>query len=306
MYSCLPDSPCLLHPISILTWKDGFICVCFIHLTSGCTPWLECVYALVHVYMSTWLPMSTQTNLHSNMERWVPLCGRIFVSHSPHYVASTCMECVHASVHVLMWTWVLNSAQSPMHSDMETWVSVCGTVYVAVISFLFPHLVLECVHALVHVFMPTWVLNYAALPMHNNMEHGCHSVADCVLQSSHFCTCISTWMYVHLTAHVGSSPFEQFHETWVALCVCHNQPISGHSPLLECVHASVHCIYVHLILYFIFIPLCKVTWKDVCPCVLLCDYSSKPTFSPTPWLACVHASVHVLLSTWLSISASPH
>ena len=141
MYSCLPDSPCLLHPISILTWKDGFICVCFIHLTSGCTPWLECVYALVHVYMSTWLPMSTQTNLHSYMERWVPLCGRIFVSHSPHYVASTCMECVHASVHVLMWTWVLNSAPSPMHSDMETWVSVCGTVYVAVISFLFPHLV---------------------------------------------------------------------------------------------------------------------------------------------------------------------
>ena len=92
----------------------------------------------------------------------------------------------------------------------------------------------------------------------------------------------------------------------VALCVCHNQPISGHSPLLECVHASIHCISVHLTLYFIFIPLCKVTWKDVCPCVLLCDYSSNPTFSPTPWLACVHASVHVLLSTWLPISASPH
>ena len=113
--------------------------------------------------------------------------------------------------------------------------------------------------------------------------------------------CMSTWLPMLAPHHLNS-----FMKTWVALCVCHNQPISGHSPLLECVHASVHCIYVHLTLYFIFIPLCKVTWKDVCPCVLLCDYSSKPTFSPTPWLACVHASVHVLLSTWLSISASPH
>ena len=115
---------------------------------------------------------------------------------------------------------------------VSVWYCVCCSHLISV-----PTPCLECVHALVHVFMPTWVLNYAALPMHNNMEHGCHSVADCVLQSSHFCTCISTWMYVHLTAHVGSSPFEQFHEnmggpvclsqsayfwtlTFVRMCTC--------------------------------------------------------------------------------------
>ena len=105
MYSCLSASPCLLHSICILTWKDGFLCVCFIHLLSGCTPWLECVYALVHVYMSTLLPMSTQTSLHSYMETWVPLCGSVFVSHSPHLCSlnlsgmCTCISiCINANL----------------------------------------------------------------------------------------------------------------------------------------------------------------------------------------------------------------
>ena len=40
-------------------------CVCCIHLTSSCTPCLECVYAFVQVYMSTWFPMSTQSGVHS-------------------------------------------------------------------------------------------------------------------------------------------------------------------------------------------------------------------------------------------------
>ena len=147
--------------------------------------------------------------------------------------------------------------------------------------------------------------------MHNNMEHGSQYVADCV------CCCHPTSVHssVHEFMCLPDCPcwlLTIWTVTWkhgwpcVILHVCHNQPISGHTPLLECVHASLHCINVHLTLYFIFIPLCKVTWKDVCPCVLLCDYSSNPTFSPTPWLACLHASVHVLLSTWLSISASPH
>ena len=48
---------------------------------------------------------------------------------------------------------------------------------------------------------------------------------------------------------------------------------------------------------FQFDALCIITWNHGCPCVPLCDYSSNPTFSPTTWLECVHASVHVLLSS---------
>ena len=50
-----------------------------------------------------------------------------------------------------------------------------------------------------------------------------------------------------------------FHPIWTVswkhwcpcgtLCVCHNQPISGNTPLLECVHASVH-VYM-----FIWLPI---------------------------------------------------
>ena len=91
----------------------------------------------------------------------------------------------------------------------------------------------------------------------------------------------------------------------VALCVFHNQPISSHTPLLECVHASVH-VYMSIWLYFIFTPLCIVTWNNLGPFVPLFDYSSNPIFGPTPCLENVHALVHVLLSTWHLMSASPH
>ena len=112
-------------------------CVYSNYSISGNVPWLEFVHASVHVFMSIWLLVSPQTPMHSYTDPWEPPCGSAFVSQSPHYVASTCMECEHASVHVLMWMWVLKIAPSPIHSDMETWVSVCGPLYVAVFSFLF-------------------------------------------------------------------------------------------------------------------------------------------------------------------------
>ena len=43
-------------------------------------------------------------------------------------VPTPCLECVHASLHVLMSTWVPNSAPSPLHSYMETWVPMCDIV----------------------------------------------------------------------------------------------------------------------------------------------------------------------------------
>ena len=158
MYLCSSDSPFQFDALWIVTWKDVCacvaLCVCSNYSILGNTPWFKCVHASVHVFMFIWLPISVWCPVDSYMERCVPLCGSIFVSHSPHYVASTCMECVHAPVHVLMWTWVLNSAPSPIHSYFGSSVWQC--VYC---SYLFSVSTpcLECVHALVHVFMSTWL-----------------------------------------------------------------------------------------------------------------------------------------------------
>ena len=147
-------------------------CVCCHHTTSVCTHWLECVFASVHVWMSTWLRISPQTPMHSYMETWILLYGTVFVSQSTHLCSQTlfrmctcispctslsivmwnhrcpfvvlCMcpnHLIFASVHVFMSTLFSMSAPPPMHSYMETWVSQCGTVCIAVIPLLFPHLV---------------------------------------------------------------------------------------------------------------------------------------------------------------------
>ena len=146
--------------------------------------------------------------------------------------------------------------------------------------------------------------------LHSYKEHRCPCVAH---HTSGPTTCIE---FVHASVHEFMSLFPCLpHSLWilswkhgcpfVALCVCYSHPISCHVPLLECVHASVH-VFSSIWLPIQFDPLCIVTWKHGCPCVAQCMCSSHPTFGPTPWLECIHASEHVLMSTWLPMSASPH
>ena len=42
-------------------------------------------------------------------------------------VATPCLECVHASVHVYMCTQLPMLAQHPMDSYMKTWVPLCDS-----------------------------------------------------------------------------------------------------------------------------------------------------------------------------------
>ena len=159
MYLCPPDCPCQLLPLCIVIWKHGFLCealcVCCSHPTSGPTPWLECVYASVHAFMSTWLPLSPETNIHTYihtyMESWVTLC--LCPSHLIS-VLIPCLECVHASVYVLMSTWVPNSSPSPLHSYMDTWVSVCCTVCMFQSPCLWSHIFIKmctCINTNIYV-----------------------------------------------------------------------------------------------------------------------------------------------------------
>ena len=44
------------------------VCLCPSHLIYDLTPCLECIHALVHVFMSTLLPRSAPPHMHSFME----------------------------------------------------------------------------------------------------------------------------------------------------------------------------------------------------------------------------------------------
>ena len=167
MYTCPPDLPCLLYPIWIVIWKPWCPsvapCVCPSHPASGHIPWLKCVHASVHVYISTWLPMSASPHLINYIKTWVPLCDSVSVCPShPASGRTLWLKCVHASLHVYMSIWLPMSALPLLYSYMQTWVSLCGTVY--------------------------------------------------LIQSTHsffcMCTCIRTYINIHLTPQVSSTPLE--------------------------------------------------------------------------------------------------
>ena len=216
--SCLPASPCLLHPICILTWRRGSFCVCFIHLRCGYTAWLECVYALVHVYMSTWLPMSTQTSLHSYMETWVPLCGSVF----PQLVWNVYMHQYMYLCQPEFWM----SAPSPICIvTVETWMSYCvaDCVFWSHLHFCSQTLVRMCTCISICNLSPV-PDSPCLLPPHLHTvtwKDGvslCGTVRDCHSQLylwSHIlgrmCTHIRTWIYASF-----DSPF-QFDTLWIVI-----------------------------------------------------------------------------------------
>ena len=119
--------------------------------------------------MSTWLPMSDSplppliggptSNCRSNL--WMdvhasPFCRsnlwmdvpppngnpssewRSHLNH-PTSVPIPWLECLHASVHVCMSTWLSISPQSPMHIYMETLLLLYGTVFVSHPTHLCSH-----------------------------------------------------------------------------------------------------------------------------------------------------------------------
>ena len=170
MNLCLHYTANLVHPLWIVTWKVGCPCVSLQVCPSPLT-----------------------------------------------FVATPCLDCVQASVHEFMSTWLLMSGPLPMHSLMETWgAPVWQCVCVPVISFLLPQPCLECVHASVHEFMSTLHPMSGPPPKDSYMESWVPlCVTACVSQSPYvccytlfrMCTCISTWIYVHLAAYVWSTTY---------------------------------------------------------------------------------------------------
>ena len=188
------------------------------------------------------------------------LYGTVYVFQSPHICSHTLFRmCSCISICIHVHLTVPMVAQPPMHCYMQTWIPLCGSVCVS-----------------------------------QSLDHWSHTLFR-------MCTCISTCIHVHLTYHVCFTFLNSDMETWVPLygSVCVLQSACfGPTPWLKCVHASVHVlcepefrILIHL--------LCIVIWKYGLPGVAQCVCSSQSTFVPTPCLECVHASVHVFMSTQL-------
>ena len=126
---------------------------------------------------------------------------------------------------------------------------------------------LECVHVTVHIFMSTLLLILAQAPMDSYIEGWVHLCATVFVSHppwlcSHtlfrMCTCITLWIYVHLTVHVWSPPpMHSLMETYgtpVWQCVCIPVILFGcpqvshfcsHTLFRMCACNSTY-IYVHL------------------------------------------------------------
>ena len=144
---CQPDLPCLLHPLCTVPWKHGFLCVALCvycsHPTSAPTPWLQCVYKYIHVFMLKWIPMSPLIPMHSLMETWVPCMAQCMFPSNLISVPTPCLECVHASVHIFMSTQLPMLVQPPMHCYMETWIPLCGSVCVSQSPYHWSHTLIK-------------------------------------------------------------------------------------------------------------------------------------------------------------------
>ena len=268
MNLCLPYTPCVVHPLWIVTWKVGCPCVslCLYPIHPGCgpTPWLECVHASVHEFMSTWQLMSGPRPMHSLMETWVHACMAVFLYPS-HLIslATPCLECVHASVHEFM------STLHPMSGPplwIVTWKVGCTCVSLCLCPIhpgCGPTPCLECVHASVHEFMSTWLLMSGPPPMHSLMETLVPLYGSVfVSQSSHICchtlfrmcTCIRTWyLCPPYSSCLAQPPMDSYMESWVHLCVtaclCPSHPAFGADTLFRMCTSIRTWIYVHLAAY---------------------------------------------------------
>ena len=159
MNLCPPGCLCLVHPLCIVWWKPGCpcmaVCLCPSHLISVATPCLECVHASVHEFMSTLHPMSGPPPMDSYMEKLGAPVVTACVSQSPYFCCYTLFRmctCISTWIYVHLAAYVWST---PMHSLMETWVPLYGSVFVSQSSHF-------CCHTLFRMCtcISTWIYVY--------------------------------------------------------------------------------------------------------------------------------------------------
>ena len=130
------------------------------------------------------------------------ICSSQFISvPTPH-----CLECIHASVHVFMLTWLPVLAKPPM----ETWVPVCVTVCVSQSPCLWSHTFIRsmyihqymytCPPDLQCLFHPFWIVI---------QKSGCPSVGRWLCLNDPTTVPISWLECAHASVHV-----------YMSICLC--------------------------------------------------------------------------------------
>ena len=323
MYTCPMEFQCQLKLVCIFTWKVGCPCVavflCPIHLIFIPTTCIECVHASVHVFMFIWLPISCYPPFIVTWKHWchcVPLCD---YSSNPTFGSTPWLECVHASVHGLLSTWLPISSSPDRYTYMDRWIPLCLTVCVFQSLYLWSHILNRrrtCTSTCTYVnWTPNVCFNpFAYLPG----KMGC-SVWHCVcLPVTYFwsltmfkmCTCITKLIYVLTWLPMSVSPhLNSFMKTWVHLCdiayVCSSHSTSGNTPWLECVHASVH---VFMSIWLLVSPQNPMhsyteTWEPLCGSVFMSQSLHFCSFTLFIMCTCISTCIYVQLT--LHVCSTP-
>ena len=175
MYFSLPDSPCLLHSISILTWKDGFLCVALCVFQSPDSPYLSpwshildrmctCISTWTSVYLTPYVCFTLFAYLHGKMGCSVWHCVCLPVTYFWSHTLFKMCTCISTLIYVL--TWLCMSVPPHLNSFMRTWVPLCDIVCLSQSAWDF------------------WSHTFVRM-----------------------CTCISTCIYANLSSEFCSSPY---------------------------------------------------------------------------------------------------
>ena len=120
----------------IVTWNVGCPCVS-LHVCVPVTLFLF-LHLVYNVYMHQYINLCPPGCLYLVhplcIVWWKSGCPCMAVCFCPSHlisVATPCLECVHASVHEFMSTWMLMSGPPRMHGLMETWVPLYGSLFVS-------------------------------------------------------------------------------------------------------------------------------------------------------------------------------
>ena len=136
---------------------------------------LECVHESVHVFMSIWLPVSSQTPMHSYTETRVALCGSVFFvpftsfllpqlvwNVYMHWCMYLCQSEFWIQLHPLcIVTWkhgcycVALCVLQWSHFGSQTLVRMCTCISIyTILPTLLPNV---CFHSISHTYMDRWL-----------------------------------------------------------------------------------------------------------------------------------------------------
>ena len=117
----------------------------------------------MHQYMNLYLPYTPHLANSLWIVRWKVGCPCVSLCLCPSHPGcgpKPCLDCVDVSVHKFMSTWLLMSGPPSLHSLMETWVPLYGSVFVSQSSHFCCHTLFRmwtCISTWIYVYLDAYV-----------------------------------------------------------------------------------------------------------------------------------------------------